>query len=91
MRSQNIGFSVSVAPTVPRSRRVNVKLKALMSLPLDQFIEVVFLLGSSEAFPENLGSFANPRLKLNGVLILLFVILFGGCRYSRFAILYKGI
>ena len=68
-----------------------MKLKMLMSLPLDQFSEVVFLLGASEAFPEHLGSCANPRLKLNGVLILLFVIQFGGCRYSRLATLYKGI
>ena len=72
-----------------------MKLKVLMSFPLDHFGEVVFLLGSSETFPEHLGSCenlcANPRLKLNGAFILLFVILSGGCRYSRFAILYKWI
>jgi len=67
-----------------------VKLKALMSLPLDEFSEVVFLLGSSEAVPENLGSFANPRLKLNGVLILFFVILFGGAGIPALLFSTKG-
>jgi len=64
-----------------------MKLKVLMSLPLDDFSDVVFLLGSSETFPEHLGSCddlcANPRLKLDGAFILLFLILFGGCWYTQ--------
>ena len=75
MRSQNSGLSVWVAPMVPRSRRVKVKLKVLMSFRprLDHFRELAFLLGSSETLPEHLSSCenlcANPRLKLEGASI----------------------
>jgi hypothetical protein len=60
---------------VPRSRRVKVELKVLMSFRprLDHFREVAFLLGSSETLPEHLSSrenlCANPRLKLEGASI----------------------
>ena len=56
---------------VPRSSRVNVKLKVLMSfrLRVDHFREVAFLLGSSETLPEHLSSCENPRLKLEGTSI----------------------
>ena len=63
-----------------------MKLKVLMSLPLDHFSEVVFLLGPSETVSEHLRSrenlSANPRLKLK-VASIAFDFLFSSCRYYR--------
>ena len=56
---------------VPRSRRVKLKVKGLMSCRprLDHFKDVAFLLAWSEKLPKYLSSCENPRLKLESAII----------------------
>jgi hypothetical protein len=68
---------------VARSRRVNVKVKVLMSFRprLDHFREVAFLCGSPETPPELLNSCENlcpdARRELEDVFIAFDIVLFG--------------
>jgi hypothetical protein len=68
---------------VARSRRVNVKVKVLMSFRprLDHFREVAILCGLSETPPELLNSgenlCANARRKLEDAFIAFDIVLLG--------------